>query len=321
MKEWVIWQSGRLDQLLAQELNISRSQVLGCIKAGLVSMDGKICQKGGVEVKPGSYVCVQEPPAVEITPLPTTLNIECLYEDEDLLVINKPPHLAVHPAPSLKEESLVDYLVAKGYQLSNLNGASRCGIVHRLDKDTSGALVIAKNNACHAHLSTQLQSRQMGRYYVALIQGHLREPLFVECHLGRHPKNRLKRANLDLLKVKGGKPSKTFFVPLFDGLKCQLVGARLYSGRTHQVRAHLESLGRPILGDRLYGAKEGSAERTMLHAYILYLIHPRTGHQHLFKAELLKDMVECAQSHLQGNNWYGCLQEASFLERFSTLFV
>ncbi|WP_104757833.1 RluA family pseudouridine synthase [Helicobacter salomonis] len=317
MREAIAQTSGRVDSFLAQFLEISKNQALQRIKAGLVCINDHICAKGGVVLKKGDRVCVHDALTLPKTPtIPLNWSLECLYEDEDILVLNKPPYLAVHPAPSLKEASLVEYLQAKGVVLSTLGGVERCGIVHRLDKETSGALVIAKNNTSHAHLSAQLQTREMGRYYVALIAGHLRAPLCVECRLGRHPKNRLKMANLDALKVKGGKLAKTFFVPLVDGMAHQLVGARLYSGRTHQVRAHLESVGRRILGDKLYGVEDSRAPRTMLHAYLLYVTHPRSGERLLFKAKLLKDMVECAQSHLQGVNWHGCLQEDYFLECF-----
>ncbi|WP_121022561.1 RluA family pseudouridine synthase [Helicobacter vulpis] len=307
----------RVDQFVAHLLGITRSQALQYIKADLIYINDRACIKGGVVLKPGD--CVQvlplQPPATPPTIAPN-FQIACLYEDEDILVLNKPPHLATHPASSLKEASLVEYLQAKGYALSNLGGRERCGIVHRLDKQTSGALVIAKNNTSHARLSSQLQSREMGRFYVALIEGHLRTGMCVECRLGRHPKNRLKMANLDAIKAKGGKLSKSFFMPLFDSKAHQLIGARLHSGRTHQVRAHLQSIGRPILGDTLYGSKNSAVARTMLHAYLLYLTHPSTGQKLLFKAKLLDDMVECAHKLFQGVDWHGCLQESVFLECF-----
>ncbi|MFC3846930.1 RluA family pseudouridine synthase [Helicobacter baculiformis] len=320
MIEAIAQTTARADSFVAQVLGIAKNQALQHIKAGLVLINDQVCPKGGVFLKHGDCVRIL-PPKSPPTPPPiwTNLDIECLYEDEDLLVLNKPAHLAVHPAPSLKEATLVEYLQARGHALSDLGGAGRCGIVHRLDKETSGALVIAKNNFSHAHLSAQLQSREMGRYYIALIAGHLHTPLCVECRLGRHPKNRLKMTNLDALRLKGGKLAKTFFVPLVDGKAHQLIGARLHSGRTHQVRAHLESIGRRILGDKLYGVPDLHAPRTMLHAYLLYATHPRTGQKLLFKAKLSDDMVKCAQSHFQGVNWHGCLQEDYFLGRFCAL--
>ncbi|WP_120946216.1 RluA family pseudouridine synthase [Helicobacter labacensis] len=317
MKEAIAPTSQRADCFVAHLAGVPRSQALQYIKAGLVCINDRACTKGGVVLKPGDCVRVL-PPKCPTPPLipPPDLDIACLYEDEDILVLNKPPHLATHPAPSLKEATLVEYLQAKGYALSNLGGVGRCGIVHRLDKQTSGALVIAKNNASHAHLSAQLANRQMGRFYVALIEGRLRAQMCVECRLGRHPKNRLKMANLDALKAKGGKPSKSVFIPLVEGRAHQLIGARLHSGRTHQVRVHLQSVGRYILGDTLYGRKDSPIARTMLHAYLLYLIHPKKGQALLFKAKLLDDMVECAHKLFQGVDWHGCLQEDMFLGRF-----
>ncbi|WP_104759315.1 RluA family pseudouridine synthase [Helicobacter bizzozeronii] len=306
---WIVDQKGRLDTFLSAKLQVAKNQTLQLIKAGCVRLNGGVCSKGGVSLKLGDVLEVLsvEPKESPPTNLPP-LDLEIIYEDEDILVINKPPHLVIHHASSVKEPTLVDYLQAKGYALSTLSGALRYGIVHRLDKDTSGVLVVAKNNASHAHLANQLKSKQMGRYYLAILSKPLNAPVSVACHLGRHPNNRLKMTNLDALRIpiKGGKMSKTHFVPLITGKnQTQLICAKLETGRTHQIRAHLESLNRHIVGDPLYGQKDSYTGRILLHAYLLYATHPKDGRKLLFKANMLKDMLQYLESHFEGMSWDG----------------
>jgi len=182
-----------------------------------------------------------------------------------VLVINKPPGIVVHPAPSYKEATLVDWLKQKGYSLSTIAGDERFGIVHRIDKETSGALVIAKNNKAHQFLAEQLKNKSMGRYYLMLLNEPLKEAKCVNAPIARNPKNRLKMG-----VVKGGKEAKTLFVPLFENL----AAAKLFTGRTHQIRVHLTKLGRYILGDTTYGKKTQNIPRVMLHAREIYFTHP-----------------------------------------------
>jgi len=204
-------------------------------------------------------------------------DVPILYEDDDLLVVNKPPFLTVHGAPSVKEATLVDWLQFKGINLSTISGEERHGIVHRIDKETSGALVIAKNNEAHVSLSSQLEDKSMGRYYLALIDLPLKDDIVVELPIGRSVNNRLK---MDVAK-RDGRMAKSAFAKLLtsrDGKK-ELIAAKLFTGRTHQIRVHLQALSRHILGDSLYGFKSqnGTIPRVMLHAYIVYLKHPKTG--------------------------------------------
>lgn len=184
----------RIDEFLAKELQISKNQVLNLIKEGLVFCQKKEVKKGGLALKEGDTITLLTP---KIAPKPLKkeldLEIEIIFEDEDLLVLNKPPNLVVHKAPSVKEPTLVDWLKSQNYELSNLGLKERYGIVHRLDKDTSGGIVIAKNNFTHVHLSEQLKTKMMGRYYIALLSTPLKEEkMSVECYLARNPNNRLK---------------------------------------------------------------------------------------------------------------------------------
>jgi 23S rRNA pseudouridine1911/1915/1917 synthase len=283
-----VLESGRIDKILAQALDVSRNQVEKLVKDGLVSLNGKTITKNSVKVVPGDEIAYEFKEAEKRAPVEIDFDVEILYEDEYLLVVNKPSGLVVHPAPSVKEPTLVDWLVKKGISLSTISGEERYGIVHRIDKETTGALVVAKDNKVHEMLSLQLQDKSMGRYYLALIDHFLKEDVVVDKPIGRNPNNRLK---MDV--VPHGKPAKTAFKKLLTSAQdVELIAAKLYTGRTHQIRVHLNTLGRHILGDDLYGfkSKRDKIPRVYLHAYLLYLIHPITGDKMEFTAPLFDDM-------------------------------
>ncbi len=280
--------AGRIDKILAKELDVSRNQVEKLVKDGLVSVNGKNITKTSFKVTEGDEVSYTFKEAEKREPVEIDFDVEVLYEDEYLLVINKPSGLVVHPAPSVKEATLVDWLVKKGVSLSTISGEERHGIVHRIDKETTGALVVAKDNKTHEALSEQLQDKSMGRYYLALIDCPLKEDVVVDKPIGRNPKNRLK---MDV--VQNGKTAKTAFKKLLDTAHgTELIAAKLFTGRTHQIRVHLNVLGRHILGDDLYGfkSKRDKIQRVNLHAYLLYLTHPMTGKKMEFLAPLFDDM-------------------------------
>ena len=264
-KRFIADKQTRLDKFLSEKLNVSRNQVENLIKKELVLINEKRAKKGGIKLKEGDIITIKEPKIQKSEQKEIDFDIPVLYEDEDLLVINKPPFIVVHPAPSVKEPTVVDWLKSKGYSLSNLAGEERFGIVHRIDKETSGALVIAKNNKTHEFLSRQLKDKSMGRYYLFLTNLPIKEPVCVDKPIARNPKNRLKMA-----VVKGGREAKTLFVPIEENLSA----AKLFTGRTHQIRVHLNSIGRYILGDTTYGKKNQNINRVMLHAREIYFTHP-----------------------------------------------
>lgn len=274
---------------MSETLNLPRNQVEKLIKNVGVYIDEKLTHKCSIKLVEGNVVRYEFVEANE-SPSQYEINFDVpiLYEDDDLLVINKPPFLTVHAAPSVKEATLVDWLKFKGINLSTISGEERHGIVHRIDKETSGALVIAKNNEAHVSLSTQLEDKSMGRYYLAIIDLPLKENVVVELPIGRSLKNRLK---MDV--VKDGRMAKSAFAKLVlsKDTKKELIAAKLFTGRTHQIRVHLQALSRHILGDSLYGFKSqnGTIPRVMLHAYILYLKHPRTGQLLQINAPLWDD--------------------------------
>jgi len=287
-EEFIATKPGRIDKILATQLNVSRNQVEKLVKDGLVSVNDKVVSKTSYKVVVDDVITYVFKEAEKREPVEIDFDVEILYEDEYLLVINKPSGLVVHPAPSVKEATLVDWLVKKGISLSTISGEERHGIVHRIDKETTGALVIAKDNKVHEMLSEQLQDKSMGRYYLALIDCPLKEDIVVDKPIGRNPNNRLK---MDV--VPHGKSAKTAFKKLLTcGHGVELIAAKLFTGRTHQIRVHLNTLGRHILGDDLYGfkSKRDKIARVNLHAYLLYLVHPITGEKMEFTASLFDDM-------------------------------
>lgn len=275
----------RLDTFLAEKLSQTRSQTAQLVKKAAVCVDGKETLKPGLKLKSGQVVEVALPEPQRSEALAVDFDVEIIYEDEDILVLNKPSGVTVHAAPSVKEATLVDWLKQRGVRLSTISGEERHGIVHRLDKGTSGVMVVAKTNEAHASLAAQLQSKSMGRYYLAVVTPPLKEELtIVECPIARNPSNRIKMACIE-----GGKKAKTAFVSLAysHDEKEQLIACKLFSGRTHQIRVHLEKISRHIVGDAVYAANIGKArsERILLHAYVLYLRHPVTDEEMRFVAQ------------------------------------
>jgi len=292
----IIQEPDRLDKALATHLSYSRNQIEKLITDGLVMLNGKVQTKRSTKVEIGDAITYT---IVEAQKIPTSytidFDIEILYEDEYMMVVNKPSNLVVHSAPSVKEATLVDWLKFRGVSLSTISGEERHGIVHRIDKDTTGALVIAKTNEAHQNLSLQLQDKSMGRYYVAIIDYPLKENLIVDKPIARNPHNRLK---MDIMQ--DGKSAKSAFEKLlFNDKNQELIAIKLFTGRTHQIRVHLNFLGRHILGDTLYGfkGKKELTNRIFLHAYKLYLIHPIHNTPMEVVAPLHADMQNYLTTH------------------------
>ena len=285
VKEYICENPERLDTFLAAQIGQTRSQIAQLIKLKCVEVDGKIVARPGVKLKVNQKLKVEFPEAKKEKALDVDFDVEILYEDDDVLVINKPSGVTVHPAPSVKDATLVDWLKHKGVRLSTISGEERHGIVHRLDKGTSGTMVIAKNNEAHEFLSAQLQDKSMGRYYIAVLTPPLKDDITViESNIGRSANNRLKMA----CGIEHAKYAKTMFkqLALSEDEKSQLVACKLFTGRTHQIRVHLESLNRHIIGDHIYALspKVEKSERILLHAYIIYFIHPTTKKELRFLA-------------------------------------
>lgn len=306
----------RLDKFLSLSLESTRNQILSLIKEGYVQVDEKTSTKPGLKLKPGQSIKVTFPEPTVTEALPIDFDVPILYEDDELLVINKPEGLTVHPAPSVKEPTLVDWLKHHDIRLSTLSGEERHGIVHRLDKGTTGVMVVAKSNEAHEALSKQLQDRTMGRFYLAIINTPLKKDLIVDRPIGRNANNRLKMAIVD-----SGKASKTQFAKLYpsEDEKQELIACKLYSGRTHQIRVHLESIGRGILGDHLYGfkSKEDKISEIFLHAYILYFVHPKSGERMEFVAPLQAPMQEYLNSNFNREKIDEAMDPTDFSRHFT----
>ena len=307
--------SGRLDKVLSAAVQESRNQIEHLIRSGEVTVGGETITKPSHKVAVGETIGYRFVAAPKREEIPVDFDVEILYEDEDILVVNKPAGLVVHPAPAVREPTLVDWLVQRGVSLSTLSGEERHGIVHRIDKETTGALVVAKNNAAHQNLSAQLQDKSMGRYYLAVIDRPLKHSTEVNLPIARNPKNRLKMA-----VVPGGRAARTRLVTLAEsGQGTALIAAKLFTGRTHQIRVHLGALNRHILGDNLYGikSKKGKIDRMYLHAYVLYLTHPTRGERLEIVAPLFGDMMGYLNQNFDGEILHETIRPDDLRHRFA----
>lgn len=276
----------RFDQFLAAKLPaFSRARVQILIKEGFATINGTTA-KPSSKIRAGDQIEVTEPPPTPSEVLPQEIPLTILFEDPDLVVIDKPAGLVVHPAAGNPDGTLVNALLHHCEDLSGIGGVERPGIVHRLDKETSGCLVVAKNDVVHRALIGQFAGREVTKIYLALaagrfprLSGEIREPI------GRHPVHRQKMA-----VVERGRASHTSWRILKE-LPCgSLVECTLHTGRTHQIRVHLKHLGHPVLGDELYG-KRGAFQRQMLHAWKLGFTHPASGKPMEFTAPIPPDFV------------------------------
>ena len=285
----VISDGRRLDVLLSEQTGLSRSRVAALMEEGRCTAGGKTCLKAGTKVQEGQEVLLTVPAPREAVPQAEDLPLEVLYEDEDLAVVVKPRGMVVHPAAGHPDGTLVNALLAKLDSLSGIGGELRPGIVHRLDKDTSGLMLVAKNDAAQETLSRMLKDREIEKHYRALAEGRFKEPEGeVDAPIGRSKKDRKKMA-VD----PEGRPAVTRWKVLAEGRGCTLLDVRILTGRTHQIRVHLKSIGHPVCGDPLYGNGKGAkVPCLMLHAYSLNFEHPRTKEKMVFRAELPEDFVE-----------------------------
>ena len=288
----------RLDKFLSEQTGLTRSRIAGLIKQGLVEPN----LDADFKVFLSQTFTLTVPDAEKMDVAAEDIHLDVIYEDNDLVVINKPAGMVVHPGAGNHSGTLVNALLAHcGDSLSGIGGVERPGIVHRIDKETSGVLVIAKNDRAHQSLSEQFSVHSIHRVYQAIVYGFPPVQGTVRGNIGRSPFNHQKMAIVE----KGGKPAVTHYSvikPLFAGKAC-LVECRLETGRTHQIRVHMTSIHHPLVGDKVYGnPPKGTPEilrlfpRQALHAAELGFIHPVTNKQMLFKAPMPDDMTLLIQA-------------------------
>jgi 23S rRNA pseudouridine1911/1915/1917 synthase len=279
----------RLDRFLAKTaLEFSRSRIQTLIRQGYITVNGAVPRARDL-VRAGDRIVLVEPPKEAIDLAPEKIALSVLFEDGDLIVINKPAGISVHPGAGRKSGTLVNALLSHCKDLSGIGGKERPGIVHRLDKETSGCLVVAKTDFAHVDLARQFASRTVDKVYLALVAGKLRRPSgSIVAPITRHRVHRKKMA----IAREGGRMARTDFKVVRTGREASLLECRLHSGRTHQIRVHLQHLGYPILGDTVYGGRDaGQFLRQMLHAWKLGFEHPRGKRRMDFEASLPEDFV------------------------------
>ena len=287
----------RLDLFLSEQTEeFTRSRLKKLIEDGRVCVNGAPIRKAGAEIKKGNEVVVAIPDPVEYSVKPENIPIEIVYEDEDFAVVNKPQGMTVHSGNGHTGGTLVNALLYRLESLSGIGGVLRPGIVHRIDKDTTGLLVVAKNDKAHLSLAGQIAEKSCRRRYYALLEGNVKtETGRIETDIGRSPADRLKMAVLPT--GRGKKAITDYEVIARFGTECTLCKFTLQTGRTHQIRVHAKHLGHPVVGDPVYGYKKQKFELSgqLLHAFELELTHPTKGERMTFHAPLPLVFLEVLQ--------------------------
>ena len=284
----------RLDVLLSEATGLSRSRVASLMEDGLCVSGGKEIRKAGTKVPEGQEIVLTVPAPREAIPQAEDIPLEILYEDNDLAVVIKPRGMVVHPAAGHPDGTLVNALLANLDSLGGIGGELRPGIVHRLDKETSGLMLVAKNDGTQEALSRMLKDREIEKHYRALAEGKFKEPEGeIDAPIDRSRKDRKKMA-VD----PDGRPALTRWKVLAEGHGCTLLDVHILTGRTHQIRVHLKSIGHPVCGDELYGNQRGvKVPCLMLHACSLSFEHPRTKEKMTFQAPLPDDFMKGLKSN------------------------
>ncbi len=287
MKTLIVNRSERLDVYLSTELDITRNQAQKIVANNLLVNDVQV-KKNGYKLSANDVISYEEKNELESTIKPSEIKYDTVYEDDSIIIVNKPRGLVVHPAIGHHDDTLVNALAYKydfSEEMNEDNDVLRPGIVHRIDKDTSGLLVVAKTLAAKDILSNEIANHDVDREYICLVWGHPRERFFkVDAPIARHPYLRTKMA----VDVDKGRDAVTHFEVIREFKECSLVKCKLETGRTHQIRVHLSFIGHPIVGDSLYSTKkaQNASEGQLLHAYKLSLTHPKTHQRVTFYAPI-----------------------------------
>jgi 23S rRNA pseudouridine1911/1915/1917 synthase len=291
----------RLDKLLAEKIDeLSRSRLQQLVKNADVMVNCRVVTLPRHRVSPGDVIRVKIPLPVPVELSPVNIPLDIIHEDRDIVVVNKPPGLVVHPGAGREHDTLVHALLFHCSDLSGIGGEIRPGIVHRLDKDTSGIIVCAKNDAAHLSLASQFRKRKVSKTYYAVVSGHMDDSHGrINVPIGRHPVHRKKMA----VNYRAGRPALTDWSVRKELLSASLLRLDIHTGRTHQIRVHMHFAGHPVMGDALYGGRltvvlpeeTVSVKRQMLHAARLALTHPASGERVEFSAPLPSDLLELVE--------------------------
>lgn len=277
MIEIIVKENKRIDAIISNEIeDLSRSYVQKLLEDGQVTVNGKVITSKKLKLNVDDVISLEIPEPEVLEVLAEDIPLEIVYEDDEVMIINKPIGMVVHPAPGNYTGTLVNALMFHSEKLSSINGVVRPGIVHRIDKDTSGLLMIAKTNNAHKSLAAQLKAHTINRKYVAIVHGRIgSETGTVNAPIGRSAKDRLKMT----VTERNGKEAVTHFTVLERFNNYTMIECQLETGRTHQIRVHMAYIGHPLLGDQTYGVKKPKIKNNgqLLHAKLLGFIHPTSG--------------------------------------------
>lgn len=284
----------RIDKFISEVIDeATRSYIQKIIDSGLVEIQNKKVTKNGNKLKGNEVITIKLPEPENLDLVPEDIPLDIVYEDKDIVVINKGPNMVVHPAYGNYSGTLVNALLHHIKDLSTINGVIRPGIVHRLDKDTSGIIVVAKNNPSHLALAEMFKEKTLEKTYVCIVKGILKEKEGrIETLIGRDSRDRKKMA----VVRENGRIAISNYKVLDESKNHSLVEVKIKTGRTHQIRVHMKSLNHPILGDATYGSPSDKAKRQMLHAYSLKFNHPIDNHEMKIMAPLPEDFKAAANS-------------------------
>lgn len=285
--EFAVVEGGeRLDVFLtARRSDLSRSRIRRLVEDGSVTVDGR-CSKASFRLSTGQTVRLEIPPTSPPRLRPSRIPLNIVFEDGHLMVIDKAAGMAVHPGPGNEDDTLANAVLAHAPGLVGIGGGGRPGIVHRLDKDTSGLIVVAKTDRAQASISEQFKSRSVTKIYLALVAGHPNPPeADIDAPIGRHPHDRQRMAI-----VSTGRPARTRYRILNPYSRASLIGARPKTGRTHQIRVHMASIGHPVVGDEAYGRSAPGLPRQFLHAHEIEFCHPDSSECLRFTSDLPDDL-------------------------------
>ena len=282
----------RIDKFLAEEFDLTRTRIQNLIKDENILVNGKKT-KASYKIEENDEIEMEIPKLEEIEIKPENIEINIVYEDEDLAIINKNAGMVVHPAHGHNSGTLVNAIMYHIKDLSGINGKIRPGIVHRLDKDTSGLIIIAKNDKSHLKLSNMFSTKEIKKTYLTIVKGKINKKSGrIVTNIGR---NKLDRKKMAVVDATNGKNAITNFEVLAQNEKFSFVKVNIETGRTHQIRVHMKSINHVILGDSVYGTEDKNVKRQMLHAYKLEFLNPLDNKEYVFKGKLFNDFIEVAK--------------------------